>query len=297
MSISGAKAFSIFDDDDSPGTSPTAGTVVQFNHIEQNGTFYHRGIGEDDLNGSFIWAGDESMFEVGITETTGLDQIRQWMEDKTLLKMCLAGHQSNILWYEPTTVKLEKTFNFAVQNRNFHTVTMKVDKGGEHNIWEGINLLQGAVVNQGFNTGWQDAGADGKADGYLFSGTELETFTADEQKVDWDGVAADIRVIGELKLPISPVDLIFSVETTELFTGTGSHNIRIVELAYDNTAISSTFNFIGSVGRNSWKLITAPNIYRIQFYLLYITSITVDGQTKIKFPAIRVDDSEKYIAG
>jgi hypothetical protein len=200
--ISGIQAISLF--------HRSSGVVVQKNRIvaNQGEAMLQNMIAEEDALGRELFAGDESVFEFACYDTAGNDQLEAWAEADTEVELVTAGLQENVLWYEPATIKVIKPFSFATKNRNYTRIRIS-KSGGAHKIWRGVNLLDGAVKVQGFESGWQDADEDGLADGWSQGDVQLVDFESGKQRLLWTSVGGSTtRMFIRFVFPVSGIKML-----------------------------------------------------------------------------------------
>jgi len=292
MSIAGAQACSFFDDDPA---SPTFGVVVQFNRITENSSFYTKGVGEKDFRGNIIYAGDESRLEIEAFDYDGkVTQLKDWQKNKTPLKFVLAGVHENILWYEETTIAVEEPKSFATKTRNVIKVRMEAD-GGEHSIWKGINLFDGAVKLLGFTNAWADDDSDGLANGVTDFGTGAVAFASDTQTKTTDTTGSQLLWI-DLLMPIAGVTFTMSALYTKLHASGTDNEIRTLDSSGAQlTGLSKEATT--TLSRTPSSLGTPALMWAFRCILVRQKFAGASDTHSFKFPAFRTDNSDEYIAG
>jgi len=292
MSITGAKAASFFDNGDTAG-SPTEGTVVQLNNIAQNSELFINGQAEEDWLGNEQYAGDEAFLDIAFYDTAGVDQLISWMKSRTLLQFVLAGLQQNVLWYEPRTIKVVKPFGFATKKRNFTKVQMRAS-GGPVKVWTGINLLHGAVILDGFASGWQDSNADNLADGFaLLSGTAV-SFLSGIQTVNGSGIPL---ITKNIHYPISQLSLTISNTAETLHPQDNEFSMKVIFKDHSDVQLSEFTAVTSVTGRLSKSGSSPAGAYTIENKIIWPAGTTTAGDIASSFPALRTDGSDEYIAG
>lgn len=293
MSIAGAQACSFFDDDP---TSPTYGVVVQFNRITENSSFYSKGVGEKDFRGNMIYAGDESRLEIEAFDYEGkVTQLKEWQKNKTPLKFVLAGVQENILWYEETTIEIEEPKSFATKTRNAIKVRMEAD-GGEHKIWSGINLLDGAVKLSGFVEGWADIDSNGLANGFSVTNISSNTFNHSSKiQTLTNATTSSYYISKKILFPISGIKLTFSQSVVSKYPGGTGVSVFFRDSLAVLISQSSLYN--SNLGRQKLNQTSPSGLFNLEMVIGFGQADTIGNQCQISFPSLRTDNSDEYIAG
>lgn len=213
-------------------------------------------ITEEDALGRELFAGDESVFEFACYDTDGNTQLQAWAAADTEVELVSAGLQENVLWYEPATIKVIKPFSFATKNRNYTRVRI-FKSGGAHKVWRGVNLLDGAVKIQGFETGWQDSNSNGLADGYGSSGLKSTSFETGLQKTIQNPSGYQSITLS-VTFPVDNIQLSLSVNYTRMdndvrhyvknINHAGDSAIQIVNATYNATGRTSALTLINQAG-------------------------------------------------
>lgn len=144
--MQGAKALSIFDNGDTPGSS-TEGTALQFNNLTRDSEANIGAAAEADFKGHEVYAGDEHTLNIGLYDitTAKLNQLKAWMKNYTLLGVVIAGLRDNVQWYEPTEILVEAPKGFQTGSRNMARVMMSL-RGAEYdNVDKNVNLIKAAT--------------------------------------------------------------------------------------------------------------------------------------------------------
>lgn len=286
MGIAGAIACSFYD--------PATGTVVQLNSIAQGSSFSLADQFERDLDGNRIRVGMQFSLQIFTYASSGIEQLKAWGKNRTKLEFVLAGVQSNILIYSARTITVEQPFNFSPRGRQITLITMS-GEGESLAAWQGSNLMHGFVLTQGFESGWQDADADGLPDGYgTIPGPATLDFTDDEFNITTDSIAQRVLTVNSL-FPIAGVQLTLSSEWT-LLHSTIDNSMQIGGLAFDGA--TSTFNqveTIAATGRQIVQAVTGPDTYTIRPYAFRLSGGSSSSDTAgVKYPALRTDGLSLY---
>lgn len=250
--FTGIQKISVYD--------PATGIVVQFNNIAPEGEFQDGKFVDENAAGQMLYAGDDAAFEfMTMGEESGLDQIKDWMDNETPVRLVAYGLEQHLLWYEDSFVHIRKGFDPAVGKRNRHTIRI-VKKGLSNNITVGTNLL--AMVN-----GWADVNTDNLADNYEIVGAMVPaSFTGGVQRLTTAGVQSGLRfrAANLLIFPVAGAKLQLSVRVDTLTNGE-SLTILAELLNYASVALANESALL-SAGVKSFT--TPANFYKVRLNLL-----------------------------
>ncbi len=292
MIISGIQKISLFDND---SASSTFGAIVQKNRILGNrgeGVFKSPLI-EEDSAGLDMHNGDESFFEFECIDTVGNSQLRAWANEEKEVMMVVAGLEESVLWYEPATVTIVEPKSFTVGSRN--TTKIRISKkGGLHKIWCGINILDGAVKVEGFESGWQDSDSNGLADGYNNSNLKSVVFSSGIQQAVQNASGYQ-SITKSLLFPIAGIQLSLSMNYTRLdndvrhYLKTVTHTSTLLQI------INATYSSTGHT--SSLTIGTSPGTFQISLDIFGTPAAgaTEDAQVHGKDAVLRVGNSNQYL--
>lgn len=200
MTITGQKILSVYD--------PATGTVVQINHIAEDGEFEKKAQYIKNSQGNRMFSGHESRAEFLCYDLSGLAQLKTWMQNRTPVRFVTYGLDEHILWYEDTYITVDEKIGYQPYKRSGFRIYFE-KSGGVHSIYKGKNILYVAG-------GWSDADNNEKVDNYTQTivGAVTEAFTASNtMKFTASGPGEIDRFYYVLTYPISGAKLKFNVPT------------------------------------------------------------------------------------
>lgn len=305
MAMSGIHTISLFDNNDDytrlGANSPTAGTVVQINNILDNqGSIKVANplAGPKTSRNEEKYAGDESALEIWTTDDTVLSQIQDWMKADNgrgrRIQCVGAGFQENLLWQEPTRVRILPKNYLAPGNLTARIIRLDF-AGGQNKIGMSVNLLDLAVkLATGNSSGWSDVNPNNNvADGYI-SSLINPSFTEAEQISDFNSSINNTSLDLAIIFPIANIELTISEYTLELTDGTNS--IRILQYDYNGNLIYNEGLNLTLIQRNYFSTELSSGVYKITARVCHNLSSS-SGKRACKYPALRTDGSSDYIAG
>jgi hypothetical protein len=279
MGLGGLHTISIY--------NPADGTVCQINSILENeGELVVGRPFEENRNtrGESIFAGTENVLELLIdSNSTIYNQIRAWEAAGTRVRAVGAGFQRNLQWYENTLIEIMPKNHFAPGKLGGRIVRLK-HNGPAPQIFANRNLLA--------YLGWQDANADGLADGYVTQGAGVTavSFASNIQTISCINAFTGFRT-SNIQFPISGVRLTFSSEITTVWTS-GLQNIHTLNYNFTNSLIQDVgISGQNTLGIKALSIITVPSIYTIQFFPFRTTQTGVEANASFRNPAITTDGS------
>jgi hypothetical protein len=284
--IAGIQAISFFDRESG---SATEGTVVQKNRIvgNQGEAVLQNMITEEDSRGLELHAGDESVFEFACYDDAGDDQLEAWAKADKEIELVVAGVEENILWYEPARISIVKPVGFATKNRNYRRIRITKSGGIHTKIWQGLNLLDGAVKTQGFATGWQDSEPNNIADGYIAVDVSSQAFSSGIQSFDTSGSGAGIHT--SVVFPVSGINLQLSSELVSSFSGLA--RLQFQSRSFANIILQTDEMDI-SVGRDGLSVELPANVFTLRAYGMMRRSGGSNGTITFRNPALRSSSKE-----
>jgi hypothetical protein len=237
---------------------PATGTVVQFNNISTEAEFNKAGLETENSKGQMLYSGDESSFEFTSFDENIFTQLEAWMESETDLNMAVLGVDDNILWYEPSKITVNKSYLSAVASRNGYRVKIS-KKGGQHNIYSGVNMLN--LLN-----GWADSNLNGLADGYTKTGVYTPTFVANSyQQISALAAASGLLFTApDFIFPIVGAKLQLSTNIILVTNGTGLN----VTAALKNFAGATLQTDTVAIATGLIEFTTPANFYKATINLL-----------------------------
>jgi len=160
-------------------------------------------------------------------------------------------------------------------------------------VGTGINLLHGAVIWDGFASGWQDSDANDLADGYTANATPV-SFTSDVQTINSSGFVGMNKIFN---YPLSSISLALSATAVSFHPEDGRISMTIKIQDFNDTVLSDSGESTGTVGRFSRITSTPAGSYAVNNVVLRPNGPGSSGDIAASFPALRTDGSDEYIAG
>lgn len=244
----GIKKIAIYD--------PATGVTVQLNKVAPDGEFNIKApLAVKDVNGGLYYDGDESFLEMLAYDDTGYDQLIDWMQARTPLRMRALGLDQSIFWDESTPITVKRTSSPAAGSLNAFIVNFARERG-THNIYQSSNFLK--TLGR-----WKDGDSNGKADMLTFNSQGGFSFSNGVQQVDDTGFSSDCIITGEVIFPVSAWRCQFFIpvivaENPNNFTGTF--------LNFAGGTISTH-----SAGSTSFAVTVPASVYKIRW------RITIDS--------------------
>ena len=285
MSISQSLACSFY--------NPADGTVVQFNRIHQDSDFRITGSDEEDAAGSGVFQGEEAILELVVyaDDQAKLDQIRAWQEAETPVRFMALGSSSSIIWDESRPLTIEEPVSMSPLSRSTASIRMMATDV-QLPIWTGENLLHGAVIVQGFNSGWADTNSNGLADGYDAVAADF-SFSGGVQT--FDGASATRSFTLERPFPISGLMLTLSFEVQSVGASQSSQTRAFSKDYADTTLLLSQLGDITTAEKRVLTFSTLSDIYNIQFDI--INAPASDSGVSFNDVMLSVGTNQTYVAG
>lgn len=286
MSISGLRKASWY--------NPEHGTVVQANDIAEDGEFYTRAIEDPDdqtPTGESPYAGDESYCELMVFDMSLLPQLKAWQESDTHISMVAAGVQQNIQWYERDLVNVKPVYPVAAGRRNHINVVMERTGHGAHDIYGHVNLLAYLGTT---SDAWTDEDNNGIADGYDVVGFKSKSFNNNKQSAVSNSSNTFNILRAFVALPIKGVGSFFRVDNLSI-DDDDEQRVELLALDYNlNVLLKDTVR--AQVGVKSLGINNPSNIYSLECRLANVESPTSENEVEVRYPALRVDGSDKYVS-
>lgn len=286
MSLSETIACSLYD--------PATGTVVQLNSIHQDSEFSISGADEEDAVGNGVYLGDEATLDLYFydKEPAKITQLRTWQENETPLRLAAVGTRSNILWNESVAITFQEPRSFTPQSRSVSMIHMSA-KGVKLPIWQGKNLLHGAILLKGFSSGWADADSDGVADGYDVNNAANYSFTNGQQVFDGSSSAELFET--SMILPVSNQKLTLSFRVVNPGAQQNSQNrVFVNDFSGSQLLFEQLFTTV-EAGIRSLTFKTPADAYEFDLELLSLDPD--DSGLTIDRVMLAAGDNTTYVAG
>ena len=166
-------------------------------------------------------------------------------------------------------------------------------KGVRLPVWQGENLLHGAVIVQGFESGFSDSNGDGVADGYTPDDANDFSFSGGVQTFNGGGATNGFTI--ERAFPVSGVQLTLSFNILSVGSLQNSQTrVFIDNFAGTNLELEQLGN-ISSTGKRVLTFVTPADTYSLD---VDITN-SPGGDAGLQFNdimlSVGVDDT--YVAG
>lgn len=272
--------------------NPATGDVVQFNKIATEFTEFTKEPITTDTSTGQIFGGFDSRLVIGFVEVDGLEQLEQWEIEATELNAVVAG-VTNVLWYEDVTITVERSVGVNARDGvSIHQVVLE-HVSYQPAIQASTNLLNAAVKTQGFLRGWADSDSDNIADGYSLFQATADSFTNDEQTISGSGFA---QVFLPFAFPISGLSVLLSSLIVK--DHTEGSDVGVEQQDYSGTIlVNNAVAVTSNVNRTEVSATLQANIYNISCRIVLASNATGSDTQIVSNPALRLDNSGKYIAG
>lgn len=264
--------------------NPATGTGAQMSFIaEDSGDVIVRQPldGEKDTRGRTIYSGDSSRLDLMCYDSAGqYATLKAFMDARTIVRAVMIGPAGAVLWEEDVRVMVRKTKAMATGRLNRFGVTLTLN-GGEHAIYDGINVLQ---VRRPYPsafpaTGWTFTGTfEGATAGPYPGSTNLE--------LELD---AGNTLYTDLVIPASGVRATLAIESS---ARTASFDIGLQARSFAGDTIETATAEVDSSDRTSVSLVLPAGTYTLRVFL--VAPGAPEADVFIAAPSLRFDGSEVW---
>ena len=232
------------------------------------------------------WTGKTTIFD-----HDKLDILRDIEARQSPVYFYAAGGQ-NVLWkrrsYVNITRSASKKDGLQGYDVQLKCTTPVVNPG----IWMGVNLLWGAVVLDGYKTGWQDDDNNGMADGYLSDEVINNQFNNNELSVEKNG-SQTAYVSKKIIYPVNKITITISVNISKPFD-TGTTRLRTEVQSYNSNSIIINSDSYRGQDRERVNEIMNNSIYYMDIRIITESFAQTGDTAKVKYPSMRTDGISQW---
>ena len=196
------------------------------------------------------------------------------------------------MWKRPSFVNIQRALAKKDGLQGYEVQIECVSPVKNPAIWAGVNLLWGAVVLDGYKTGWQDDDNNGMADGYLSDEVINNQFNNNELSVEKNG-SQTAYVSKKIIYPVNKITITISVNISKPFD-TGTTRLRTEVQSYNSSSIIINSDSYRGQDRERVNEIINNSIYYIDVRIITESSALTGDTAKVKYPSMRTDGELDY---
>jgi len=264
--ISGLTKISIY--------NPLTGDVVQIETLDRKGDFEQAPQTSRDIDYQNVYNYDRYSFDCTAYDDESYDILLDWMRNAVKVCFVAVGREENVIWHEPTRIKVSKKVTVAAGN-SAYSITFETE-GKNLKIFSGYNILYKV-------SGWQDSNADGKADNYTINSTfsVAATFTVDVQDItNPNAPNIDVTMFSRLALPVGGHTFTLGVD---VWVSSPAYEVQLIFRSFNLSVLQT------STSNNGIVTCKSPyGTYYVDVVILQ-TTLPQNGRASVDLPRLAVN--------
>lgn len=262
---------------------PDTGDVVQLNELVPELCAIENGTIQQELTFSKYQAAKSHVLKIGSTDFDAFETIRQWSEEKRLVRAVVAGIDRNVQFYESVEIGeflLEPKGNRRDGDTKWGIALEAIGRNPQ--VFNNQNLLA--------YLGWKDSNSNNIADGYIRLNGEsapVYLFTAGQQSVNFGATNRGLELGVNVEFPISNLALTKSAKKVSGNTlKVGVRSLSFAGATLANEVSAGTFSNVTPVAITST---TVSNVYFVAVFMFPENGVTFPTPVVFENPALTVN--------